>query len=139
MIGGRRAQVFEVRAAVGDCAYEAAIIASPQRVKLGRGDLEQRVRPERRDHATLPARLADRFVVLEAVGRRVGRRQYLDVEALEQRAWPELGRGELLNDLVVDPCCSFSGYRILNTEYPVHFVFEPCPARRAAKQIVALG
>ncbi len=41
-------------------------------------------------------------MVLEAVGRRVGRRQHLDVEALEQRAGPELGARKLFDDLIVN-------------------------------------
>src|SRR5712691_13092896 len=119
MIGRRRPQLLEVRTALGDCAYEGGVIARAERVELGRGDLELRVRPERRNHAALPARFADRAMVLQPVGRRVGRRQHLDVEALEQRARPELRALELLDHFVVNLRSSLTGKRVAYTEHRI--------------------
>ena len=48
-------------------------------------------------------------MVLERVGRRVGRRQHLDVETLEQRARPELGSGEFFDDFVINPRSGLTG------------------------------
>ena len=58
-------------------------------------------------------------MVLEDGGRRVGRRQHLDVEALEQRARQELRALKLLDDFSVNPLRRLPGERIPNTEYLV--------------------
>src|SRR5438876_6718972 len=75
VIGRRRAQLLEVRSTFGDRADEARVNARPKAVELGRGYLEERVGPKRRDHSALPAGFADRAMMLERVGRRVRRRQ----------------------------------------------------------------
>src|SRR5439155_9050491 len=124
VIGRRRAQLLEVRSTLGDRADEARVIACPERVELGRGNLEQRVRPERRDHTALPAGFADRAMVLEHVGRRVRRRQHFDVEALVQRALPELWALELMDELVVRLGSCFTRSQTPNPEYLKHSVVE---------------
>ncbi len=78
-------------------------------------------------------------MVLQRVGRRVGRRQHLDVEALEQRARPELGRGELLDDCVVHARGRLTRQSLAHAEHLVQLVIEPRRARRAAKQVIVLG
>src|SRR5216117_602434 len=67
VIGRRRAQLLEVRSTLGDRADEARVIARPKAVELGRGNLEERVGPKRRDHSALPAGFADRAMMLERV------------------------------------------------------------------------
>src|SRR6266516_7493947 len=139
VIGRRRAQLLEVRSTLGDRADEARVIARPKAVELGRRELEERVGPKRRDHSALPAGFADRAMVLERVGRSVRRRQHLDVEALEQRARPELWALELLDDLVVRLCSYFTQSQTPNPEYLKQLVVEPRPRRRAAEQVIVLG
>src|SRR5437762_14217764 len=109
VIGRRRAQLLEVRSTLGDRADEARVIARPKAVELGRGNLEERVRPKRRNHSALPAGFTDRAMMLERVGRRVRRRQHLDGEGLEQRARPKLGSAELLDNVVVNPRSGLTG------------------------------
>ena len=112
MIGGRRAQRAEIRAPFSSAArtrrssrrrcrpsrLSAAIWRSQSATRCGRARRDGRWAspcpatpiPGSRDDASM-CRLA-----------RIGRRKHLDVEALEERARPELRRCELLDDLVVD-------------------------------------
>jgi len=73
-------------------------------------------------------------MVLEEVGRPVGRGEHLDVESLEEGPRPELGGAELLADLVVDSRRSVARQALADAEDLVQLVVEPGAGRRSAKQ-----
>ncbi|HYU91352.1 MAG TPA: hypothetical protein VE966_12950, partial [Gemmatimonadales bacterium] len=113
VIGGSSPHALEEGAAILQGVKEFGVIhqgravLSAQRFQLGRPaggrDLEHRIGPETRDHSPLPPGLPDGAVVFQPIAGLVGGGEDLDREALEQRPRPELGRGELLGDLVIDP------------------------------------
>ena len=83
--------------AAGDLA-EAVDVGGEAR-ELG---IDHRVGAVGGDDPAVPAAVADHLVPAQVVERAVGGGDHLDVEALEERARPELGAGEAVGDLVVD-------------------------------------
>ncbi len=78
-------------------------------------------------------------MVLEHVTRRVGRGEDFDVEALEQRARPELRRLQPLTDGIVHAGGRVGAQALAHSEDFMQLVIEPRTGRRAAKQVIVLG
>jgi hypothetical protein len=102
---------------------------------LRRRDPEQRVGTEARDDRAIPARVPDRLVLVERVGRGVGRGEHFDVEAIEQGAWEELRRLQFLGDLVIDAERRVRRELDAHAEQVVQLVVEPGAGRRSAEEM----
>ena len=76
--------------------------------------------------------------MLQRIARRIGRREHVDVEALEERARTELRRRESLGNGVVRPV-RVVAIEHLDTKQLVQLVIEPEPGRRPTKDVVILG
>src|SRR4051812_48924506 len=119
MVGRCRSHLAEEAAAIGECAEEGREVADGEPTAalekrdllcpLRARDAEGGIRAEGRDHLPLPARAADRGVMLERVACLVGRREQLDVEAIEQRARAEFRARQLLGDRVIDRLARLAG------------------------------
>ena len=90
------------RVFTGDRAESLEVVEEAEGVRIDHG-----IGAVRGDHAPVPAALADGDVMQQVVERRLGGRERLDVEALEQRARPELGLLQPLGDAVVGRCRRF--------------------------------
>ncbi len=77
-------------------------------------------------------------MVLEHVARGIGRGEYFDVEALEQRPGPEFGGLEPFADRVVHAHRRIRAEPLAHAEHLVQLVVEPRAGRRAAEQVIAL-
>src|SRR5450755_3747406 len=82
-------------------AFEAAAIlaghlaqATQVARELGTFRIDDIVGPKGGDDTAFPAGGRNARMILERIERRLGGRQQLDIEAFEQRARPESGRGE---------------------------------------------
>ena len=72
----------------------------------------------------------------QRIARRVRGREYLDLEALEERARPEFRRCESFRDLVVDPGRRRCIESRANAEDDCQLIVEPRRCRGAPKQVV---
>ena len=148
VIGRGRAQALEERASLGerdDQLLRAVNRPGARRGKSGNRVLPRRrrqakhgVRAERRNHAAVPTRPLDRRVVLERIARPVGGGEHLDVEAVEERARPELGRGEPLGDGVIGPV-GIVGVESIDVKQLGQLLVEPESGRRATEHVVMPG
>ena len=118
VVGRRRAERSEDCAPLGerlDERFDAGDRRAAQPLErrergppVGSRGLEEAVGAEGRDDASLPPRVANGRMMRQRVRRGVGRRERLDVESLEQRARPELGAAQLLDDLYTRSALSAS-------------------------------
>src|SRR5882672_3170675 len=98
--------------------------------------IDDRVGTVGSDHPAAPAARPDRAMMLERVDGRFSGRQYLYVEALEERARTELGHRELGTyrvEIVI------RGIRIephIDAEHFHEHVFEPHRGRGAGEQVI---
>ena len=90
----------------------------------------------RRDHTSLPAALADGDVMHEVVERRLGGRQRLDVESLEQRTWTKVGFLQPLGYAIVGRIGVLGRQRNRRVEDARQHPVEPHARRRAAEQVI---
>src|SRR5207344_3374545 len=81
------------------------------------------------EHASLPAGGTELPVMIERVERRLGSRDHLDVEALEQRAGTELRSRETRIDVIERAVGGFGREPFGAAEYRRERVVEPDPRR----------
>ena len=126
---------LDERVVVGD--VEVGELAEPGQVLLpaGRVDVHQCVGTEGRDDPVAQTRVAQRLVVGEVVDGRVGGREQLDVEAVEQSARPEAGLRQLLGDAVVDRVRALGRGLHVDAEDLDQLVLEPVAAGSGAEQV----
>ena len=98
--------------------------------------IDDRIGTIGRDHAAVPARLSNGFVVLQRIERALRRGDGLDAEALEQRARAEFRRAQGGIDLVVILVGIGRREPLGEAEQGREGVVEPHPRRRAAKEMV---
>jgi hypothetical protein len=87
--------------------------------------VDDEVRTIGRQNAPAPARGADFVMRGEIVQRAVGRRDRFDVEALIERARPEIRRRESNGDGVVEPVGVVLVEPLRDAKYPFERIFEP--------------
>ncbi len=101
--------------------------------------IDDRIGSISRDHAAFPAGRANLLVVEQRIERRFGRRDDLDVEALEQRARAEGRLRQARVDAVEVTVRRFRGQPLVDAEHRVERMVEPDARRRAAEEMVARG
>ena len=101
--------------------------------------IDDRVGPERRQDSPAEAVGRQGAVVGQVVDRRVGGRDHVDAEAVEQRAWAELGFGEAGGDVVVGRVGGLRRETLGDAEDLAEDVVEPHARRRAAEQVDVVG
>ncbi len=96
------------------------------------------IRPVGGHDAPVPVAVTDRLVVFEFIERRLGGCQQFDVEAVEQRARPELVLLQGLVDRVEQLVGIVRRQRLSEAKHFVKNMVQPAARRRAAKQGVAI-
>src|SRR5437016_5474467 len=86
--------------AIGDGLPDDALQTRELRRPFRLRDPKESVGSERWNHPAADVSITERAVMLEQVGRSVGRREHFDVEPLEKRAWSKLRRLQALCDCV---------------------------------------
>ena len=107
--------------------------------EAGELGVHDRVGPVRGEHTALPAAPQQRVVVRQLVERRLGRRQHLDVEALEEGPGPELGPLQAGADVFVVVVRGLHRQAVLEAEDIGEHLVEPHRGRRTAEQVDSGG
>ena len=157
-IGGHRGEVAVVG---GGCAHrleEGAAVSERVQIALVGADVlagdlaelldvvdesgvlgvDDGVGTERGQDPALPARGLDRLVILQRVERRVGGREDLDAELLEESAGAELRRLQLLRDEVVVGIGVVRAQALGQAKLLLKGVVDPEPGGRSAEEVVVL-
>ena len=148
MIGRGRAHALEERPSLREGAEQGVIaVDRPGACSRELGDrlpptarrqAKHGVRTKRGNHPAAPTRPLNRRVMLQRIARRIGRREHVDVEALEERARTELRRREPFGNGVVRPV-RVVAIEHLDTKQLVQLVVEPESSRRTTKDVIMLG
>ena len=102
-------------------------------------DVDHPVRAVGGDHATGPAGTTDATVRLQIIVGAFGRRQKVDIEAVEQSTWPKCRRGELFGNRIIIEVGRGAFQNDVQPENRCENMIEPKARGRAAKQVIVRG